>query len=91
MAADLIVERAHTCELFDERGCHLRLSGFEPAADLPRQPGLALRGTSDHHGVGAGRGQRLARILEAVISPLTTTGTETASLTVRTAVQSAGP
>ena len=43
MAADFVVEGAHMPELFGERRCRLHLSGFEPAADLPRQPGLALR------------------------------------------------
>src|SRR5437879_13523580 len=51
MAANLVVERAHMRELFGERWCRLRLAGFEPAADLSRQPGLALRTASDHHGV----------------------------------------
>ena len=36
----------------------------EAAADLPGQPGLALRAAADHHRVGAGLRQRLARILE---------------------------
>ncbi len=64
MAADFVVEEAHIRELFGEVRCSLHLSGFEPAADLPRQPGLALRAAPDHHGVGPRHFQRLDRLLE---------------------------
>ena len=51
MAADFVIERAHMRELLGQRRRRLRLSGFEPAADLARQPGLTLRAAADHHGV----------------------------------------
>src|SRR3981189_1768056 len=52
MAADFIIERANVAELFGERRCGLGLSGFEPASELTRQPGLTLRAAADHHAIG---------------------------------------
>src|SRR3954466_9831241 len=62
--ADFVIERADIFELLGKRGRGLGYAGFEPASDLARQPGLALRTAADHHGVGAGFFERGDRLVE---------------------------
>ena len=64
MAADLIVERSDMVELLGKRRRRFRNSTFQLAGDLPGQPGLTLRTTSDHHGIGAGQFERSHSLVE---------------------------
>lgn len=79
-------------ELLGKRRRRFCNSTLQLAGDLSGQPGLTLRTTSDHHGIGAGQFERDHGLSNEVMSPLTIRGTETAaSLTARTATQSASP
>src|SRR4051794_23593206 len=56
--ADALIERADIAKLRLERRGGFRCSALQAAADLAGQPGLALRATADHHGIGAGSFER---------------------------------
>src|SRR5258705_11404039 len=62
--ADFVMERGDIVELLGERRRGLGYAGFEPAPDLARQPGLALRAAADHDRVGAGFFERGDRDVE---------------------------
>jgi hypothetical protein len=68
------------------------VAGGQEVRDLAEDPGPALRGAADHHGVGAGGGQHLARLAAGEsMSPLATTGMRSAALTAATVSCSASP
>ena len=61
-------------------------------ATCPGSHGRPRARTADHHAVGAGGSERRGGVMrQPPMSPLTTTGIETLSLTARTARQSARP
>src|SRR3954468_5851782 len=60
--ADALIERADIAKLRVERRGGFRRPALQASADLAGQPGLALRATANHHGIGARgleRGERL--------------------------------
>ena len=91
MTANLVIERADTFELLGQRRRGLDYPGFDATPDLARQPWLALRAATDHDRIGAGHFERGMACSNEVMSPLTTSGIRMASLTARTAPQSALP
>src|SRR4051812_9761574 len=62
-SADAFIERADIMELRCERRRGFSRPALEAAADLARQPGLAIRAAADHHGIGAGGFERRERLL----------------------------
>ena len=88
-----IVKLGKKTPLRVERWIPRALIGGEKARELAWKPRPALRTTSDHHCIGAGRAKCRDRILfaGADIAVDLTTGMETASSTARTAAQSERP
>ena len=91
MREHFTVERADQRQLFAERRRRLAAAGSQIARELAGKPRPALGAAADHHGVGLRRRKRRVGVVEVSMSPLTTTGIATASLTARTAAQSARP
>ena len=92
MAADLVIERADMAELLGERRARSRPRRSRAGARSGRaaRAAPARRGRSSRHRRRISRA-RCTAFSNEVISPLTTSGIEIASLTARTAAQSASP
>ncbi len=66
MRQHLLVERVDDGPLLDERRRRFTRAACEEARHLSRPPWAPLRGATDHHRVGAGQCQRLARVVVTV-------------------------
>src|SRR5580692_8622327 len=64
MATHFIIERADIAELLRKRWRCFDHAGVEATAELARQPRLALRATTDHHGVCARHVERRHSLFE---------------------------
>src|ERR1700722_18333359 len=85
------IERAGERELSGKRRRRFAAAGGEVTRELARKPRPPLRATSNHHASAPEAASAASASSKPSMSPLTTTGTETASLTLRTAAQSARP